>query len=94
MSYPKVLFSENKTSHSLTTPGTNFACVKLLDTHVPVAAGAAMRFGLAALASSPALLAPGGWGPVVAGLEIGGEATLYIFPIIPPAPAYTNAPRT
>ncbi|GMI21382.1 hypothetical protein TrRE_jg9735, partial [Triparma retinervis] len=35
--------------------GTNFACVKILDTHIDIAAGAAIRFGLAALATSPFL---------------------------------------
>ena len=59
--------------------GTNFASVKILDSHVPIAAGASLRFGLAALACAPFLFSRGsdeakgsaGWAPILAGLEIG-----------------------
>jgi len=61
--------------------GTNFAAVKILDTHVPIAAGASLRFGLAALACAPFLFSGGseerrgggeaGPAPILAGLEIG-----------------------
>jgi len=58
--------------------GTNFACVKLLDSQVPIAAGAAVRFGIAALATSPFLFkkstdpsSSSQWDTLKAGFEVG-----------------------
>jgi drug/metabolite transporter (DMT)-like permease len=65
--------------------GTNFSCVKLLGNELPVGMGSTLRFGLAALATSPWLLRPHSkkedasstselsaeWAATLAGLEVG-----------------------
>jgi drug/metabolite transporter (DMT)-like permease len=53
--------------------GTNFSLVKVLGETMPVSVSGTLRFGLAAMATLPWLLAPSkaSWGAALAGLEVG-----------------------